>query len=249
MRLRSCLGRRSQDTGRAHPIAVYIGATDKWNGFAHGTGAVTMIKLFDLAARDDKIRFSPFCWRTKMALRHKALAFETIPWRFTEKERINQTGQGRVPVLIDDEHWVHDSWQIALYLDQAYADRPMLMKSDAVRAAARFMNFWCDLTFHLALRRLVFLDVLAMAADKDKSYFRESREKVLAMTLEEACGDREEALRALTKTLAAAEATLGENEFFGGAHPNYSDYVLFGSLQWANVISGTIFVAPSSAIA
>jgi glutathione S-transferase len=208
-----------------------------------------MMKLFDLAARDDKIRFSPFCWRTKMALRHKGLAFETIPWRFTEKDRVRQTGQGRVPVLIDGERWVHDSWQIALYLDRTYPDRPALMKTNGERAAARFMNFWCDLTFHLALRGLLFLDVIAMAADKDKSYFRESREKALGMTLEEACGDREEAIRALTKTLAPIEATLGENDFFGGAHPNYSDYVLFGSLQWAHVVSGTIFVAPDSATA
>jgi glutathione S-transferase len=208
-----------------------------------------MMKLFDLAARDDKIRFSPFCWRTKMALLHKGLAFETMPWRFTEKDRISQTGQGRVPVLIDGDRWVHDSWQIALYLDRTYPDRPALMKTDAERAGARLINFWCDLTFHLALRGLVFLDVIAMAADKDKSYFRESREKALGMTLEEACGDREDAIRALTKTLAPIEATLSENEFFGGAHPNYSDYVLFGSMQWAHVASGTIFIAPDSATA
>jgi glutathione S-transferase len=208
-----------------------------------------MMKLFDLAARDDKIRFSPYCWRTKMALRHKNLTFETIPWRFTEKERISQTGQGRVPVLVDGAKWVHDSWQIALYLDRTYPDRPALMKTDAECAAARFMNLWCDLTLHLALRSLVLLDVYHWAAEKDQSYFRQSREKVLAMTLEEACNDREKALQALTKTLMPVESTLSESDYFGGAHPNYSDYVLFGSLQWANVISGTIFVAPDSATA
>ena len=208
-----------------------------------------MMKLFDLAARDDTLRFSPYCWRAKMALRHKGLGFETIPWRFTEKDVISQTGQGRVPVLIDGEQWVHDSWQIAEYLDRTYPDRPALMKTDAERAAARFMSFWCDLTFHLALRHLVLLDVLTHAAEKDQPYFRESREKALAMTLEEACADRDAALQTLIKTLAPAEATLKEMDYFGGAHPNFSDYVLFGSLQWPNVISGTIFVAPNSAIA
>ena len=208
-----------------------------------------MMKLFDLAARDDTLRFSPYCWRTKMALRHKGLEFETIPWRFTEKERISQSGQGRVPVLIDGARCVHDSWQIADYLDRTYPDRPALMKTDAERASARFMNFWCDLTFHLALRHLVLLDVHTHAAEKDRAYFRESREKALAMTLEEACADREKALQTLIKTLAPVEATLKENDYFGGAHSNYSDYVLFGSLQWANVISGTIFMPPESATA
>ena len=208
-----------------------------------------MMKLFDLAARDDTLRFSPYCWRAKMALRHKGFDFETIPWRFTEKGQISQTGQGRVPVLVDGDQWVNDSWQIALYLERTYPDRPALMKTDADRAAACFMNFWCDLTFHLALRHLVLLDVHTHAAEKDQPYFRQSREKALAMTLEEACADRENALQTLIKTLAPIEATLKENDYFGGAHPNYSDYVLFGSLQWANVISGTIFVPPESAIA
>ena len=42
-----------------------------------------MIKLYDLAAAEDDRRFSPYCWRTKMALKHKGLEFETVPWRFT----------------------------------------------------------------------------------------------------------------------------------------------------------------------
>ena len=37
------------------------------------------IALWDLAGADEARRFSPYCWRTKMALWHKGLAFETIP--------------------------------------------------------------------------------------------------------------------------------------------------------------------------
>ena len=184
-----------------------------------------------------------------MALLHKHLAFETIPWRFTEKEMISQTGQGRVPVLVDGSQWVHDSWQIAIYLDRTYPDRPALMQTDAERAAARFMNFWCDLTLHPALRPLVFLDVYRMAAEKDQPYFRASRETALGMTLEEVCGDRDGALRAFSKTFAPIESTLSENKYLAGAQPNYTDYILFGSLQWANVISGTTFLSPDSAAA
>lgn len=206
-----------------------------------------MLKLFDLAGRDANLRFSPYCWRTKMALRHKDLAFETTPWRFTEKETIGKSGQGRVPVLIDGEQWVHDSWQIALYLDRSYPDRPALMKTDADRAAAHFMNSWCDLTLHLALRHLVLLDVLKAVAEKDQSYFRTSREKALGTTLEQACGDRAANLAGFLKTFAPAEAALSATRYFGGAQPNYSDYVLFGSLQWSNAISGTTFLPDGSA--
>ena len=35
------------------------------------------ITLYDLAGADEHRRFSPYCWRTKMALAHKGLAFTT----------------------------------------------------------------------------------------------------------------------------------------------------------------------------
>lgn len=206
-----------------------------------------MIKFFDLAARDVRLRFSPYCWRTKMALRHKSLAFETTPWRFTDKEMIKKSGQGRVPVLIDGGQWLHDSWQIALYLDRNYPDRPMLMRSEAERATARLVNNWCDLTLHLAFRPLLLIDVYKNAAEKDQPYFRESREKLVGMTLEKLSDDRAAAVLTLNKTFAPFELTLKEEKYLGGTQPNYADYALFGSLQWANVISGTHFLPPDSA--
>ena len=34
------------------------------------------ITLWDLAGAEDDRRFSPYCWRVKMALAHKGLEFE-----------------------------------------------------------------------------------------------------------------------------------------------------------------------------
>ena len=149
-----------------------------------------MIKFFDLAGRDARLRFSPYCWRTKMALLHKGSPSRRRRGASPKRTR-SPDGQGRVPVLIlMDRQWLHDSWQIALYLDRRYPDRPALMASEAERAAARLVNNWCDLTLHLALRPLLLLDVYNNAAEKDQPYFRESREKLVGMTLEELCGDR-----------------------------------------------------------
>ena len=61
----------------------------------------TTIKLWDLAGAEDDRRFSPHCWRVKMALRHKGLEAGEIPWRFSEKEAIAFSGQGRVPVITE----------------------------------------------------------------------------------------------------------------------------------------------------
>ena len=60
--------------------------------------------LYDLAGAEDDRRFSPYCWRSKMALAHKGLEVKTVPWRFTDKEAIRFSGQGRVPVLARISH-------------------------------------------------------------------------------------------------------------------------------------------------
>ncbi len=71
------------------------------------------VTLYDLAGAEAERRFSPFCWRTKMALAHKGIEVETVPWRFTEKDKLPQPNQGRVPVIVDDGRVVHDSSAIA----------------------------------------------------------------------------------------------------------------------------------------
>ena len=65
----------------------------------------TAITMYDLAGAEMDRRFSPFCWRSRMALAHKGLAVETVPWRFTEKDKLPQPNAGRVPVIVDGE-WV-----------------------------------------------------------------------------------------------------------------------------------------------
>jgi len=61
------------------------------------------LQLHDLAGAEAERRFNPYCWRTKLALVHKGLPFEAIPWRFSEKDVIAFSGQGRVPVLRDGD--------------------------------------------------------------------------------------------------------------------------------------------------
>src|SRR6267154_908744 len=89
------------------------------------------ITLYDLAGAEAERRFSPFCWRTKMALAHKGLEVETVPWRFTEKDRLPQPNGGRVPVIVDGGRVVHDSSTISEYLENRYPDRPSLFPAEA----------------------------------------------------------------------------------------------------------------------
>ena len=102
------------------------------------------ITLYDLAGAESNRRFSPFCWRARMALAHKGLAVETVPWGFTEKDRLPQPNGGRVPVIVDGGNVVRDSTAVADYLEEHYADRPTLFGGETGRALARFVQNWTE---------------------------------------------------------------------------------------------------------
>ena len=195
------------------------------------------MKLFDLAGADPERRFSPFCWRIRLALAHKGLAAETVPWRFTDKEAIAMTGQGRVPVLIDGDKIVFDSWLIASYLEDTYADRPSLFGGSGGRAAARFVNSWVDAAVHPAISRLIVSDVPRHLADKDLAYFRASREERYGKKLEEVTADRDKEVVAFRALLEPLRVTFSTQPYLGGAAPNYTDYIVFGAFQWARCVS------------
>jgi len=195
------------------------------------------LQLYDLAGAEPERRFSPYCWRIKMALMHKGLPFETIPWRFTDKDKIAFSGQGSVPVLVDGDHVVSDSWSIATYIEDTYADRPSLFDGEGGRAVTRFVNAWADGVLVGSIARLTVTDIFAHIADKDRAYFRESREKRFGMKLEAVTADRETNVLEFRKTLQPIRTVLGKQPYFGGEAPAYADYAVFGCFQWARCIS------------
>jgi glutathione S-transferase len=201
-------------------------------------------RLYELAGADPARRFSPYCWRIAMALAHKGLEYEGIPWRFTDKDAIAFSGQGLVPVLVDGGRTVVDSWQIALYLDEAYPDTPPLFGSEQARGASQVFKFWCEQNVHPALLRIIVLDLFANLHDKDQAYFRESREKRFGATLEQFGADRTGALVALRKALDTVRPVLVTQPYVGGAQPAFSDFILFGAFQWARVMSPARLLEP-----
>ena len=139
--------------------------TDGWTGevVRRNMGGMT-ITLYDLAGADPALRFSPYCWRTKMALAHKGLAVETVPWRFTEKDKLPKPNDGRVPVIIDDGQVVHDSSSIAEYLEKRYPDRPLLFGRDTGQALTRFVQNWTETVLHPGLIGFVVLAGIVIGA-------------------------------------------------------------------------------------
>jgi glutathione S-transferase len=206
------------------------------------------ITLYELAAAEADRRFSPFCWRIRMALAHKGLAVETVPWRFTEKDVLAPTKQGRVPVIVDNGKWINDSWAIADYLETAFSDGPSLFGGAAGRATTRFVQAWADSILHPGIARLVILDIWKHVHEKDKAYFRKSREERFGASLEAVQSDREERLAAFRQSLQPLRSLLEAQPFVGGEKPMYGDYIVFGGFQWARNISDFKLLDPSDPI-
>jgi glutathione S-transferase len=206
------------------------------------------ITLYDLAGAEDDRRFSPYCWRVKMALKHKGLAFETIPWRFTEKDVIAFTGSKTVPVIVDGKRAVYDSWEIALYLDEAYPSRPGLFESAESRALTHFFHHWTVRTLHVPLLRVIVLDLYGQLHEKDKAYFRESREKRFGMPLEQAAAEPKKWLAEVRGVLEPVRPVLVQSQFVAGKGPGFADYILFGAFQWARSVSPLRLLEPDDPV-
>ncbi len=204
--------------------------------------------LYDLAAAEDARRFSPYCWRVKMALGHKGLSYTTVPWRFTEKDAIAFSSQSLVPVLVDGDHVVTDSRAICQNLDKTYADAPPLAEGPQAWAYALFIRNWTERSLQGALSPLLYLDILGHVHPKDREYFRASREARVGTTLEAFAEDRPGHLARLQKVLEPLKATLAAQAFLSGSRPALADYIVFGAFQWARCISPLQFLESDSPI-
>lgn len=197
------------------------------------------VLLYDLAGRDERRRFSPYCWRTRLALAHKGLPVKTIPWRFTDKEAIAKSGQPKVPVLVDQGTWISDSWAIAVYLEQKYPNHPSLF-----REAQSLIRLYSSLADGLvgSIFPLIALDILSIVDERDVDYFRSSREERLGMRLEDLMKDRTGRLASFRENLQPLRSVVATQPFFGGERSLYADYAIFGPFQWARCTSPLVLL-------
>jgi glutathione S-transferase len=206
-----------------------------------------MLQLYDLAGANVDLRFSPHCWKARMALAHKGLEAVFVPWRFRQKDSIAFSGQGLVPVLVHDKEVVSDSWQIALHLERAFPDRP-LFDSPAALASAHFINNWVDTVLIPLVAGVTVLDIWNILHLDDKAYFRETREKRFGTTLEHFTADRTGNIQRLRQALIPMQRTLRQHPFLSGQQPGYADYCVFGVFMWARCSSDAVLLEKDDAV-
>lgn len=203
--------------------------------------------VYDLCGRDERLRFSPYCWRVHLSMAHKGLAYRTEPWRFQQKEKLAFADHDKVPVLVDGEKVVTDSFEIMRYLDATYPEAPLLGDELACQRALLFKLF-VERSVSPALLRIVVMDLLAAIHPDDRDYFRRTREAALGMRLEE-LHDPVQGREQLKKALVPVNALLEQSPFLDGQAPAGTDYLLFGSFMWAHVVSREVLVDDATPVA
>lgn len=191
--------------------------------------------LYDLCGVDEGLRFSPYCWRVKFALAHKGLDVETRAWHFTDKEAIAFSQQGKVPVLVDGDETLTDSYEIFRHLDRRYPEKPLLGEASA-EARARFFKFYGERLLAPGMIRTVVMDLYNAIHPKDREYFRETREKAFGRSLEEMHAPSK-GLTMLDQALEPLRGRLSEADYIDGDAPAGADYLIFGHFMWARSVS------------
>jgi glutathione S-transferase len=197
-----------------------------------------MLELWELGGRDD-CRFSTFSWRTRLALHHKGLPFAVHPVAVSDKAAIGFSGQSKVPILKHDGHIIPDSWAIALYLEKEFPERPTLFGGEVGQTLTHVFNVWADRELIPALIPFLMRDILDCVSEADGAHLRRQIESAMKRSLEELSAGREQTVQAFRRKLQPVRKALETRDYLGGAAPTYADYILFGLLQWARVVSPT----------
>jgi glutathione S-transferase len=189
------------------------------------------LRLFELVLASGRSA-SPYVWRIRYALAHKALAFESVPVGFTEIPTVAGGRFKTVPILEHGETMVADSWNIAAHLDESFPSNP-LFTAPAELAMVRLFDAWVLTEIARRMVRIYVLDVHNAARPEDRTYFRQSREaRFDGKRLEDVIAGREQRLPALRDAFAPMRAHLANSPFLGGSVPNYADYIALGIFQW-----------------
>ena len=164
------------------------------------------IILYDLSGKNN-IRFSPPCWNVKLCLIHNNIDFDTIPIRFTEKDKISFSNQTLVPIIKYNEEIISDSWNIFVWLNDKIKEIK-LIPNEQTRVFSHFLYFWTSKSLLPIIFKLIANDIPKILNEEDKEYFIKTREDRIKKPLKSLLSDKEKSKNQLFQSLITFEKIL-----------------------------------------
>lgn len=199
------------------------------------------ITLFELAAADGRL-FSPACWRTRLSLAHLDLEVERQAVGFTQIGKIAPGVARSVPVLLEVDEVLADSWDIAIYLNRKHDPLDSLFGGS--EALSHFVQNWsvADLMPHMI--RMIVADIHALLKPQDQDYFLASRQRRFGRPLEQVQSDREDRVARFRVALDPLRMQLTQGAWLAGESPSYADYVILALFHWSRSMSEFELLTP-----
>jgi len=206
------------------------------------------ITLYELSGQDRDVRFSPHCWKSRLALVHKQLIYDSEGVCFTEKEKIAFSNQKLLPVITDGGKTVTDSWDIALYLEDKYPDSPSLFGDESTKQDIESIHQWANTALARHVPSIILVDIFNLIREEDREYFRETREARVGKTLEACCSDPQASIDAFCEELSTLGERLANQDYLSGAEPIYADIAVLSTILWIEVSLGRKIIAENHVI-
>lgn len=119
-----------------------------------------------------QIPFSHNCVKVRVALGLKGVPYETQNVPPSKRAAVfAASGQGMVPVLMDDGRAIPDSTAILLHLEERFPETPLLPKDPGQRAECLMLEDWADQAFMARSRRISYGTVLSQPGRLGRMFF------------------------------------------------------------------------------
>ena len=164
--------------------------------------------------------------------------------RVSDKASIAFSGQDKVPILVDGDRTVSDSFRIAEYLEDRYPAAASLFGGAIGHGLTRQFNAWVDRVLLPAAAPLIVCDVVKHVDAEDAAHLRRGMEGAFRMTLEQMATERPERAPHFRRLLDPVRSTLRAQPFVCGAAPAYADYILFSIFQWGRLLTDFELLEP-----
>lgn len=185
------------------------------------------IKLYELRGKDPKYLWSSNPWKARMCLKLKGIEFESAPLTYPEIHAIlpgilHKEKGCTVPVLVDGENVIQDSFKIAQYLEEKYTGASIFQGNLALH---EFIYNWIA-EIKEPLFKLVILDIANKLDDESKEYYIKKNTALYGDLRIAALKDREVNVKQIQRNLNLLLGNLQRSTFLSGETIGWTDITL-----------------------
>jgi len=194
-----------------------------------------MLKLYDLSGKND-LRFSPPCWNVKICLIQNNIEFETIPVRFTDKDKIAFSKQELVPILEYKDGYVTDSWNIINWLNESYPEKEIFINNSS-KNFSYYLYLWTSRQLLPILFKIIAHEIPNVLEGNDINYYIKTREKRIAGSITKFLPLISSYIEKFRKSIDPIRKIIINNGYISGKKPGVEDCIFFGNFKWVDVCS------------